>query len=165
MLKGHLFRLELEIPKVRKKSKEIELEFTKHRYESPMNKRRRSLMDRLLGIEEEFPISLAELLIDFMGSRSPQDKAVCSCSSPMKMTQCKFSRLPNVMLVKIGRVQKDLVAMNPTTVECPESWDMNGFVVDGYKGPTHYDLISTLCFTPEGEFVAVARNCKNKQRY
>lgn len=79
LLKGQLFRIEVEIPKIRKKSKDLELEMSKHRYESPF-KRRRSLFDRILGIEDEFPLTLIELLIEFMSSRTPLDKAKLKCN-------------------------------------------------------------------------------------
>lgn len=65
----------------------------------------------------------------------------------MKVKQSKFNQLPSILLIKIGRTQKDTSLMNNTNVDCPEAWDMSGFVVDGYKGPTAYELASTICFT------------------
>lgn len=64
----------------------------------------------------------------------------------MKVLQCKFSQLPSILLVKIGRSQKDTTVLNGVQVECPENWDMAGFVVEGYRGVTAYELAATVCF-------------------
>ncbi len=59
---------------MRKKCREIEEEMGRRGYESPFGKRRRSLFDRILGIEDEYPLTLAELLLEFMTNRPPADK-------------------------------------------------------------------------------------------
>ena len=56
----------MNIPKKRKKAKEIEKELTSHRYESPVKNRRKSLMNFFK--EEEIPITIPEIIIEFMKS-------------------------------------------------------------------------------------------------
>ena len=136
-------------------------------YESPFGKRRRSLFDRILGIEDDYPLTLAELLLQFMSNRPPADKSKiqCSCSKVMKMRKSQFTKLPPLLIVKVDRTGKSGQQLNMQYLQCPDSLDMNGFVVQGYTGPTTYDLVSTICYSSEREFVAVIRHCKNKQRY
>lgn len=57
--------LKLNIPKQKRKAKEVEKELAEHRYSSPMKTRRKSLAN-LLWKDEEVPLTIVELIIDLM---------------------------------------------------------------------------------------------------
>jgi hypothetical protein len=58
--------LKVNIPKKKRKTKDVEKELATHRYGSPVKARRKSLVN--LFKEEECPITIPELIIDLMKS-------------------------------------------------------------------------------------------------
>lgn len=83
-----------------------------------------------------------------MKTRQPQDrqKLVCTtCNRQMSLGECRYLTLPNVLLVKVNRNQKDTELWSKEYVDFPDSLDLAGFTTAGFKGATSYELNSTVC--------------------
>lgn len=93
-------------------------------------------------------MSFVELLVEYMKTRTPQDKQkmICSsCGKQMVVGQCRYITLPKILLVKVNRAQKENELWSTQYVDFPDSIDLAGFTNPSFQGPTTYDLNSTVC--------------------